>query len=38
MRKIGVSGRAEGADVVCYKPFDVPNLLNTLQRLTDREE
>ncbi len=23
----------EGADAVCYKPFDVPNLLNTLQRL-----
>jgi two-component system, NtrC family, response regulator HydG len=27
----------EGADSVCYKPFDVPRLLETLQRLT-REE
>jgi len=25
---------AEGADAVCYKPFDVPALLSTLQRLT----
>jgi DNA-binding NtrC family response regulator len=25
---------AEGADAVCYKPFDVPRLLDTLQRLT----
>lgn len=25
---------AEGADAVCYKPFDVPQLLETLQRLT----
>jgi CheY-like chemotaxis protein len=25
---------AEGADAVCYKPFDVPQLLATLQRLT----
>jgi CheY-like chemotaxis protein len=25
---------SEGADAVCYKPFDVPRLLNTLQRLT----
>jgi two-component system response regulator HydG len=24
----------EGADAVCYKPFDVPNLLETLERLT----
>lgn len=24
----------EGADAVCYKPFDVPQLLETLQRLT----
>ena len=24
----------EGADAVCYKPFDVPKLLETLQRLT----
>jgi two-component system, NtrC family, response regulator HydG len=24
----------EGADAVCYKPFDVPGLLETLQRLT----
>jgi CheY-like chemotaxis protein len=22
-----------GADAVCYKPFDVPKLLDTLQRL-----
>jgi two-component system response regulator HydG len=27
---------AEGADAVCYKPFDVPRLLSTLQRLTDK--
>jgi CheY-like chemotaxis protein len=25
---------AEGADSVCYKPFDVPNLLDTLARLS----
>jgi hypothetical protein len=25
---------AEGADAVCYKPFDVPGLLSTLERLT----
>jgi DNA-binding NarL/FixJ family response regulator len=24
----------EGADAVCYKPFDVPQLLATLDRLT----
>jgi CheY-like chemotaxis protein len=24
----------EGADAVCYKPFDVPTLLNTLHKLT----
>jgi hypothetical protein len=23
----------EGADAVCYKPFDVPELLKTLERL-----
>jgi CheY-like chemotaxis protein len=27
----------EGADAVCYKPFDVPRLLETLNRLTDAE-
>jgi two-component system response regulator HydG len=27
---------AEGADAVCYKPFDVPRLLSTLERLTGR--
>ena len=27
---------AEGADAVCYKPFDVPQLLSTLQQLTDQ--
>jgi CheY-like chemotaxis protein len=26
---------AEGADAVCYKPFDVPRLLSTLQQLQD---
>jgi two-component system response regulator HydG len=26
----------EGADAVCYKPFDVPNLLTVLQKLTDK--
>jgi DNA-binding NtrC family response regulator len=25
---------SEGANAVCYKPFDVPLLLETLQRLT----
>jgi CheY-like chemotaxis protein len=25
---------AEGADAVCYKPFDVPGLLTTLEKLT----
>jgi len=29
---------SEGADAVCYKPFDVPNLLSTLQQLTDETE
>jgi two-component system response regulator HydG len=29
---------AEGADAVCYKPFDVPRLLATLQQLTDKGE
>jgi CheY-like chemotaxis protein len=24
----------EGADAVCYKPFDIPRLLDVLQRLT----
>jgi two-component system response regulator HydG len=26
----------EGADAVCYKPFDVPNLLTVLQKLTGK--
>ena len=26
---------SEGADGVCYKPFDVPNLLSTLQKLAE---
>jgi hypothetical protein len=25
---------SEGASAVCYKPFDVPTLLETLNRLT----
>ena len=25
---------AEGADAVCYKPFDIPQLLHTLQQAT----
>ena len=29
---------SEGADAVCYKPFDVANLLSTLQQLTDETE
>lgn len=29
---------AEGADAVCYKPFDVPQLLGTLQQLTDERK
>jgi DNA-binding NtrC family response regulator len=28
---------AEGADAVCYKPFDAPRLLSTLQELTASE-
>jgi DNA-binding NtrC family response regulator len=28
---------AEGADDVCYKPFDVPQLLDLLERLTSNE-
>jgi two-component system response regulator HydG len=28
---------SEGADAVCYKPFDVPGLLETLKRLTARQ-
>jgi DNA-binding NtrC family response regulator len=28
---------AEGADAVCYKPFDVSTLLNTLQQLADKK-
>jgi DNA-binding NarL/FixJ family response regulator len=27
------SAFAEGADAVCYKPFDVESLLNTIKRL-----
>jgi len=26
--------QAEGADAVCYKPFNMPGLLGTLQQLT----
>jgi hypothetical protein len=26
---------AEGADAACYKPFDVPRLLDTLDRLAN---
>ncbi len=29
---------AEGADAVCYKPFDVPRLLSTLQQLKGNTE
>ena len=29
---------AEGADAVCYKPFDVSRLLSTLEQLTDKTE
>jgi CheY-like chemotaxis protein len=29
---------AEGADAVCYKPFNVPALLETLGRLTDQRQ
>ena len=28
---------SEGADAVCYKPFDVPKLLDVLRRLIGRE-
>jgi two-component system response regulator HydG len=27
--------RAEGADAICYKPFDIPNLLGTLAELAE---
>jgi ActR/RegA family two-component response regulator len=27
---------AEGADAVCYKPFDMPTMLATLKRLANR--
>ena len=27
-----------GADAVCYKPFDVPHLLETLQKLTEAQQ
>jgi DNA-binding NtrC family response regulator len=30
--------QAEGADAVCYKPFDVPRLLELLQRLSRRAD
>lgn len=29
---------AEGADAACYKPFDIPALLDTLQRLTGSQQ
>jgi DNA-binding NtrC family response regulator len=29
---------AEGADAICYKPFDVPGLLATLQRLAQKRK
>ena len=29
---------AEGADAVCYKPFDIPELLRTIERLSDRQK
>jgi CheY-like chemotaxis protein len=29
---------AEGADAVCYKPFDIPRLLATLQKLADEPD
>jgi CheY-like chemotaxis protein len=29
---------SEGADAVCYKPFDVPGLLSTLQKLTEGQD
>jgi CheY-like chemotaxis protein len=28
---------AEGADAVCYKPFDVPTLLETLRKMTEAQ-
>jgi len=28
----------EGADAVCYKPFDIPSLLNTLQTLSKQHQ
>jgi two-component system, NtrC family, response regulator HydG len=28
----------EGADAVCYKPFDVPGLLKTIRRLSQQDE
>lgn len=28
---------AEGADAICYKPFDIPQLMDTLDQLSDRK-
>lgn len=36
MEQLVEQALAEGADGVCYKPFDVPQLLETLQRLAGR--
>lgn len=38
MDKVVEATLAEGADAVCYKPFDVPNLLKTLDQLAKKHE
>lgn len=38
MEELVEQALAEGADAACYKPFDVPHLLATLQRLTHKDK
>ena len=37
MEELVRSAVQEGADAVCYKPFDVPGLLETIARLSERD-
>jgi DNA-binding NtrC family response regulator len=38
MEELVQSAVKEGADAVCYKPFDVPGLIETIARLSERDE
>lgn len=38
MEELVRSAVKEGADAVCYKPFDVPGLIETIARLSERDE